>query len=484
MTYTDFTKYSHAQLRKMAEALNPGEVMAAADPWRRAADTLKAIRTTLTRASTDAADHWDGATSDAFHTRMLHLAESINNAASYANDAANTLKNMSEAIAKAKRDMPEEPGTWDKVTDTVGDFFSGDDDHIPVADQKKAEAATVMQTLAMHYRIATPALKSPQSLPPAGKTFRNDDRDVPSTGAPDGSSAAVGAMMAGAIAGSDGVAPATTGGSVPQARRSAGQSAVVSPGATRPAAPSDPGIKGGTAQPVQKPLPSAVPAGTSTANGTGTSAGTPFGPGGTGPGTGIDGARTGTSPGTGTPAPSNAVATPPSGGGGVPNGPQGQVVGPPNRAAAGETGRGPGAKGVIVGEREVIGQAPRAGRAAGSGEVMAGRFGSGVRARPEGGSGSGLPGRAGDVVGGGGRPGGRESGRQAFTEGGSGLGARSRARAELGSGGSGVMGPVMGVGGGRRGGKDREKGGKRPDYLVEDAETWAPDKPSNPNVVE
>ncbi|MFD0347652.1 hypothetical protein ACFQ0M_19670 [Kitasatospora aburaviensis] len=32
--------------------------------------------------------------------------------------------------------------------------------------------------------------------------------------------------------------------------------------------------------------------------------------------------------------------------------------------------------------------------------------------------------------------------------------------------------------------KDEEKGGKRPDYLIEDEETWASDKPVNPNVVE
>ena len=32
--------------------------------------------------------------------------------------------------------------------------------------------------------------------------------------------------------------------------------------------------------------------------------------------------------------------------------------------------------------------------------------------------------------------------------------------------------------------KDRGRDGKRPDYLVEDEETWASDKPTNPNVVE
>lgn len=172
MKYTDFRQFSHAELRAMVQALNPGEVMAAADPWRRAADTLKAIRTTLTRASTEAATTWEGSTSDAFHTRMLHLATTINTAASYANDAAITLKAVSEAIAEAKRNMPEEPSGWAQFKDGVGDTFSSlfgaddEDARTDIANQKKAEAATVLQTLAMHYRTAAPMLKPP---PPPGQ---------------------------------------------------------------------------------------------------------------------------------------------------------------------------------------------------------------------------------------------------------------------------------------------------------------------------
>lgn len=207
MRYTDFTDYSHAELRRMAQALNPGEVMAAADPWRRAADTLKAIRTTLTRASTDAATSWEGSTSDAFRSRMLHLATTINNAASYANDAAITLKAVSEAIAKAKRDMPEEPGGWDQFTDGVGDTFSvlfgadDEDSRTALADQRRLEAATVMQTLAMHYRTAAPMLKPPG--PPGSKKGSNpiDDFSEAPTGDPSGYTA-VGTLLGGAGIGS------------------------------------------------------------------------------------------------------------------------------------------------------------------------------------------------------------------------------------------------------------------------------------------
>ncbi|MEU8511174.1 hypothetical protein AB0C76_06260 [Kitasatospora sp. NPDC048722] len=194
MAYTDFGKYSHAQLRAMVQALNPGEVMAAGDPWRRAADTLKAIRATLTRASTEAATTWEGATSDAFHTRMLHLADSINHAAAYANDAANTLHNVAEAIAKAKRDMPEEPGNWAQFKDAVTTFT--DDDPTPLADRRKAEAATVMQTLAMHYRTATPMLKAPTPLGEPPKPGGRDDF-TDETAADQGGIAAVAGMVGG-----------------------------------------------------------------------------------------------------------------------------------------------------------------------------------------------------------------------------------------------------------------------------------------------
>ncbi|MFD9062539.1 WXG100 family type VII secretion target, partial [Kitasatospora purpeofusca] len=181
MKYTDFRQFSHAELRAMVQALNPGEVMAAADPWRRAADTLKAIRTTLTRASTEAATTWEGSTSDAFHTRMLHLATTINTAASYANDAAITLKAVSEAIAEAKRNMPEEPSGWAQFKDGVGDTFSSlfgaddEDARTDLANQKKAEAATVLQTLAMHYRTAAPMLKPPPPPAKPGSTNPIDD---------------------------------------------------------------------------------------------------------------------------------------------------------------------------------------------------------------------------------------------------------------------------------------------------------------------
>ncbi|MEU9078892.1 hypothetical protein [Kitasatospora sp. NPDC048538] len=462
MAYTDFTKYSHAQLRTMAEALDPGAVMAAGDPWRRAADTLKAIRATLTRASTEAAVTWEGATSDAFHTRMLHLADGINNAASYANDAANTLHAMSEAIAKAKRDMPEEPSTWEQAKDTLGDgissVFGGDDEHLPLADRRKTEAATVMQTLAMHYRIATPALKPPQSLPPALGGL-GESRDVVPQDDPSGVAAMASAMVSGTSLGMAGTSARVPSGPVPQGPASPEPQRVARPAPVGAPVVTDPGIKGGKARPqgptgsgMGVPAPAvtgirtdagAVPPGIPR-NGYG---GTPLG------GTGLAG--------TSTAGPSAS-------------GPSGPGVGP--------GGRGPVAEGLPEGVGPVGGFGARGGWAAGGGAVPGAAAGG--RAVPGERSPQGASARSGGVVGGTTRPveGGRGTG--AFTEGGSGLGARSGPRGETGVGGPGAVAPGAPVAGTHRRTKDGEKRGRRPVYLVEDEETWASARPANPNVVE
>ncbi|MFF2750854.1 WXG100 family type VII secretion target [Kitasatospora sp. NPDC058048] len=476
MVYTDFTKYSHAQLRTMAQALDPGAVMAAGDPWRKAADTLKQIRQTLTKASTEAATSWEGTTSDAFHTRMLTLAASINNAAAYANDAANILHTASEAMAKAKRDMPEEPGNWDKVKDTVGDALFGDDDeHLPLADRKKAEAAAIMQTLAMHYRIATPALKPP---PPLDLRPRQPIRDDPTDGAqgdPSGAAATAAAMVSGT---SVGAAGASTGArTAPPPQRKSSQPPMTARLVARSApAPTDSGIKGGTAQAPPKPVASP-----SRGSGDGIS-GRPVVPtGGSMPNPALAGTQTSGVDLVQTGGP----AAGPFGGG---NGPEVPRATGPTTASPGGPIVGPGKLG--AGGRDISGGAtpvesfgPRGARTlGGSGEASPG-IGAGGRGalggKQPGGSLARPGGAAGDTA----KPGGVQ-GKQAFTEGGSGLGARSRLRGESGvASTSGVSSgvPLSGAQGHK---KDRGREGKRPDYLVEDEETWASDKPANPNVVE
>ncbi|WP_425265302.1 hypothetical protein [Streptomyces rubellomurinus] len=426
----------------MAQALDPGAVMAAGDPWHKAAATLKDIRQRLNRFSGEAIESWDGATSDAFHTHMLDLATKLNTAAAYAQDAGNALHDMSEAMAKAKRDMPEEPGWWDQRKDDVGGVFS-DDDHIRLVDRKKAEAAAIMQTLAMHYRVSTTALK----VPPPLSTWKQDSRDPAAQPDPGGAAAAAAAVVSSTSVGM----PARTVSS-PEPRRS---KSPLPPKATTVTAkstsvPTDSGIKGGTAQALPKPSGSGsrVPA----AGISGTPVSTPTG---SVPSPATAGTQTSVLSTTQTVAP----GTGPFGGGG-------QEVRPTMPTTATPGGVPP-----------VEGPGLRDGRAAGGGTGTGGGGRGAAAAKP----GGGPLGRPGGVVGETVLPGpGERRGKQAFTEGGSGLGARNRAS---GVGGTGGMPHGVPMSDGQRRRKGTGKDGKRPDYLVEDEETWASDEPVNPNVV-
>ncbi|MFH8383048.1 hypothetical protein ACH4E7_19185 [Kitasatospora sp. NPDC018058] len=479
MVYTDFTKYSHAQLRTMAQALDPGAVMAAGDPWRKAATTLKDIRKTLTKVSTEAATSWEGLTSNAFHTSMLSLASSINEAAAYANDAANTLHNMSEAMAKAKRDMPEEPGNWDKLKDTVGDFLSTDDEHVQIADRKKAEAATVMQTLAMHYRIATPALKAPPL--PSQKGYEKNPTDPGSQDDPSNAAAAVtAAVFSGTSFGAGGTQARSAAVTAPQRAKASQPPMMASSTSKSAATPTDSGIKGGTAQASPKPS-------TTTSRGPDAGiSGTPVSrPSGSVPSPVTSGTQTSGVNG----APSTVPTSGPIAGGGgqttvSPSGPTMQSAPVTPSFGQGKSGFD-GKEFLRDGAVPVEGSGPRGGRAvrAGGGEVYPG-IGSGGCPEPGGKQGGGSVARPGGAVRETTPPGAGARAKQAFTEGGSGLGARNRMGAEPEARGAGVMAPGMPMSEAQRRKKGRGKDGKRPNYLVEDEETWASEKPANPNVVE
>jgi hypothetical protein len=88
--------------------------------------------------------------------------------------------------------------------------------------------------------------------------------------------------------------------------------------------------------------------------------------------------------------------------------------------------------------------------------------------------GSGLAKRGGGVIG---KSAGRAGG--SFTEGGSGLG-RNRPNPNA----DGRPGTAMGAGGAAGTRKKDRKDGTRPDYLVEDEDTWANSRPVNPPVIE
>ncbi|MDH6126656.1 WXG100 family type VII secretion target [Kitasatospora sp. GP82] len=457
--FTNFNGYSHGDMRRMVQSMDSGGVMSASDPWRKAAATLKQIRTALNTASGDATSSWEGATSDAFYSKMTKLANSVNNVAAYANDAAVTLQMMSEAIDQAKHDMPEEPDFLDKVGDAISDTaksavgVDNEDTRTTVADAKKAQAVAVMETLAAKYRAGSANLKPP-------RPGIDDPTDIPP---PDSSGAeAISGLFVGAGMGLAGAAGNT--GDAQSSPRSSSSRSGHSPESPRPVAvaPTDPGIRGGTANPApHAPSPGNVGPGTGIDGGVtmpkaGGVGGGPLAPGGGGGATGTSGI-----PGGGG---FSGVVGGGLGGGGLAGG-----------AKAGASG-GRGASGRSALGAEGGGSAVRGGGAFGAGGMRGadgGVGGAAGGARPGQGLGKRSGGAAGEAGSGG-------AGRRSFTEGGSGIG---RSRAQAGQTGPGGAGHGM-PGGGKAGKKDKKKGGERPDYLVEDAETWVSEEKANPNVVE
>ncbi|MFJ1705736.1 hypothetical protein [Kitasatospora sp. NPDC088346] len=468
--YTNFHGYSHGDMRSMVESMDSGGVMAAGDPWRKATETLKQIRTALNVASADATSDWEGSTSDAFYSKMTKLANAVNNAAAYANDAAAAMQMMSEAIDTAKRDMPEEPSWLDKAGDAISDTAQStvgvddEDTRTAVTDEKKAQAVAVMETLASKYRATTNYLK-----PPSGGFETVEDIPPPDSAGP----AALGAMIMGGGMGLSG--GRASGGSVGSSRTtgpSLGQ-APQSPKVTT-VHPGDPGIKGGVSSPPPKPKA----------------------PGTFSPGTGLDGIHAG-APGTtaGGHAPNQGAghggssqgggssSTGLGGAGGLRGGGGGSAgAGAKSGGTAGVGGMRGGAAGSGAGSGAQGSSSGAGGRGSGGfgSGGMDGAKGSGLGARGTGGgaSGGGLARKGGGVVGETAHGG---AGKSAFTEGGSGLG---RGRTQGGQGGQG-QGQGHGMPGNAQSGKkDKKQGRERPDYLVEDEETWASGERVNPDVVE
>ncbi|MFJ6216431.1 WXG100 family type VII secretion target [Streptomyces sp. NPDC092296] len=486
---TDFSQYSHGDLKNMVDAMNSGAVMRAADPWRRAYDTLKDIRSALRTYSGQATTDWDGQASDAFAASMAKLADSVNNGAEYANNAAVTLEIVADSIDEAKAAMPDEPSAWDSATDWVGDrvssMFGADDADTreSEAQSRKQQAVAVLQTLASRYRASVGVLKVP--------TGGADDKEREWPPPPDLSGAgAIGGVIVGA--GLGGIAGASGGGSSSgDSRRSHATAVPSSVGTAAGGTPAltDPAVHGGTATTVTHAPASPV----------------------TGAATGIDGSTVGITggvrttgvapgalPGGGAPGASHGIGGGlPVAGGGLTGGVRtaggltagagrgsAPIEGEAGRTAGGAGGRsrfGAGAgRGGGGGPLDAAALGQGTGRAAGGYGTGGGAGGGlGAGARSTAGRAGGLSRRSGGVVGEsmeGGRGG-------AFTEGGTGIGSRSRVGRSGGSAG-GSAGGAGGLGGARGGKREKERRGERPDYLVEDEETWIDGARPNPDVVE
>ncbi|WP_285737442.1 WXG100 family type VII secretion target [Kitasatospora phosalacinea] len=491
--YTDFSAHSHAELISMVHSLDSGSVMAAADPWRRAHETLTRIQASLATATSDATSTWQGSTSDAFHQHMTELANNVGKAAESTHYTATVLQELSKSIDQAKADMPEEPGFWDKVGDSVSDVAKesvGVDDadtQHSITESRKQEAVGVMQVLAAKYSVATSSLGRfglYDDDPNAAKQLT-----PPSDGAA-GFIAAIAGVTAGSFQGSTRtVAPSGSQTSLKGSSSSRPpQAPKIQPTVIRP---TDAGISGGTANALPQPK---------------------------GPGTGIDGIQGGVQGGarggTTTVGGPGSVHGPVAGGGGgglAGGGTTGGLIGQGGGTLMGGTGLGgsrAGFSGNSVSKAGTFGANGLSSSSGAGGTASGGANGAGGRAGGVGGgmgggagaggagggglkgrSGSGLTGKAGGVVGEAAQGG---AGGRSFSQGGSGIG-RSRfgqgaaggagqAAGGAGQGGAAGHGGMAGHG---QGSKRAKKGtSDRPDYLVEDEETWASGEKANPNVVE
>ncbi|MFF4359612.1 hypothetical protein [Streptomyces sp. NPDC001604] len=457
---TQFMEYSVNGLRKMILDSDPGTISTVGDHWKSvhqilsggdgdgktgAVDTQSvpgSIAGDLEKAVDDVLQHWDGQAAEAFKRRASDIGVQLRNGAAYANFTAEQLFAVSADLEQAKTEMRgiHEPSSlesgWSKMTDG-GDYddtqakkdlaagvsaktvAEANKDNLSLGMERKLQAIGVMETLATNYKVYTQNLDKNKWINER-EHISPPDNNVSMPPPIPAPSAAAGSPSAGRVANKP---------------WSAGSTSSIKPA---PAAPRDPGITGGSQLPTAtSELPAARTNVDSISPGlSGTGSGTGVGEAGVGGGggLGIGGAR--------------------SAGLGVPGG------------AAGLAEGSAGGLGALAGRGGLAGAA--AGRGAGGRAGMGGMGGGGL----------GAAGRGGASAGG--------RGALARTRGGVVGSAKGVGKGD--GGGAGLHGSRGGTqaGAAGAGGKDRRKKensqGDRPDYLVEDEETWISEDDRNRNV--
>ncbi|MEV1085313.1 hypothetical protein AB0I98_45055 [Streptomyces sp. NPDC050211] len=450
-TKTQFIDYSLKELKQMLEGTNPGQIEETGRHWAKVDEILAGgqgggIAGLLDKSIDNVLEHWEGEAAQAFEKEARKIAQSIRNAAWHADlnssqmaDAASQLRRF-----KAQLDQIEEPSGWAKIGDALSDWKwdNGEAVASDLQDRKltAAEVAeinegkigasreaqlngvAVMENLGAQYMRITRNLKNNRAHQDDKGHITEPNRDVeyPPPVTPGG----VGASRPGA----------SGSGSKPW---SAGPTTSVKPA---PNVPRDQGITGGAQLPTTKTKVDSIS------------------PGLTGPG-----------PGTGTGGPG-------VGGGGIGTG---GAQGPGIVAPGGGTGVGRGTAG--RGGIGVPGGGRAAGTGAGAGRGAGGRTGMGGM----GGAGAGAAGRGGAGAGGRGALAKSRGGVVGAAKGITGKGAGGGAGLHGSRGGTqrgaGAMAGGMGGRNGRRP-NDENSQGERPDYLVEDEETWISEEDRNRNV--
>ncbi|MFH8350013.1 WXG100 family type VII secretion target [Streptomyces sp. NPDC018045] len=476
---TKFYTYNMQQLKAMVAHADPGKVKEIAENWKWIHDTLVGedgrggLRKEFDDAVKEVLEHWGGKAAEAFRQRANTISQNIGNSAPYASNMRHVMNGVGQSLSeyKQKIDDMEMPTEGQSNRDAVGnyalkvvtfgakggrddskaiheleqgkdttDVLNGNSGELSEGKERQLQTAIMMEYLGSAYRSNAQAI----GKPPGGG---GRDGEVPERG--DTLSPPPFVPLP------DGVVnrpkPSTPKGSLPSSK---------GPGYTSPGdleAPRQRGISGGVG--------SATPPKMSTLPNVGTGL-DGFSGGGPGGGSLNSGGGTSGLGGGGSLNGAGGGAGHVSGGGSGPTGmPGGGMTGGSMTGRSGGTGGGVAGAGARSGRGGAPGMGGAPGAGAGAKGTATGR--GGALARQKGGVVGATGGKSG--VGG---------------QGGSGL-HRSRGGTQAGAGGG--QRP-MGAAGmpGAHGGKGKDKGpnGERPDYLVEDEETWTPERNVAPKVIE
>ncbi|MEU1254400.1 hypothetical protein ACWHLZ_24365 [Streptomyces chartreusis] len=461
---TPFVEYSVNGLRKMIMDSQPGKISEVGTHWKMVHNILsggdgdgasggvdevsaKDSVAGMLKSAVDAVlEHWDGEAAQAFKRRADNIAVQIRNGSAHANFTAEQLFAISKDLDAAKAKMADihEPSKLESAGDKMNDNSNRDDSqahkdlaagvsagtvaeanekNLSLGMERRLQAMAVMEELAANYKVYGKNLQS-------GGRFNEKEGITPPSND---------VTMPPPIS-----MPSASGGgpnAVPSGNKpwSAGSTASIKPA---PGVPRDAGITGGSQLPTTRTKVDSISPGLT----------------GTGPSTGPAGASGG------------------SGGLGI-GGTQGSGAVPPGGVSG--LGRGAAARGGIgaAGGRGGVAGGAAAGRGAGGRAGMGGMGG---------GAGGGAAGRGGAGAGGRGALAKSRGGVVGAAKGVTGKGAGGGAGLHGSRGGSqrGAMAGGAGGMGGRNGrrSEDENSRGDRPDYLVEDEETWISEEDRNRNV--
>ncbi|MFC9314795.1 hypothetical protein ACFTWR_10570 [Streptomyces nigra] len=390
-------------------------------------------------------EHWEGEAANAFRKKANEILQNIRNGAAWANHYGETMhavqNDLRNSISKMRE--VEEPGFWDRAWDKMWDDGRSDEqlledinkgvstdaarqanaDSLSAGKEAQLQGVAIMEQLAVNYKA--------YAKPVGGVDDKTDPFSPPNPQTP---------MPTPISMPSSSSSSPSLGASSPKPW-SAGPTASVKPA---PTVPRNPGITGGSQLPTTGTKIDSISPGLT---GTGPVTGSGGGIGGAGGGIGTGGAQ---GPG---------------------------IVGTGGAAGLAGGAAARGGVGAAGGRRGVAGGGAAAGRGAGGRAGMGGMGGAGAGAAGRGGAGAGgrgaLAKSRGGVVGAAKGVSGKGAG------GGAGLHG-SRGGTQRGAMAGGGAGGLGGRNGRRKG--DENSTGDRPDYLVEDEETWISEEERNRNV--